>query len=1017
MGERYAPAVKASLSRQWLAIGLPLIVVICGLAGYFSLRGAEAEKDAIRDRIGVNATLATATLDEYLTGRLDLLQTIVTRAAFLRTDRDAIAGDIGRVNPPARGFAGGLVWVDRAGAARAPRGAAPVDAAIVPQIQSVLRTGGPVISDGLAGATPATPVFVLAVPTRDGAGEITGALIATSRVSDLTVLARQLRPDEEQTRIVDRAGTLLLPLAPTGEVSMVAPGSPYERMRAAGTGVIDADIGLTGMPDRVIGFKISAASGWLVAHAERRREAFAGPVRTQRLELITLAVAGALLAMGLVFASGQEARITRERESLLAAERSARARSEILERTAEHLVSARTSSEIADSVVADIRAWGADIANLRLVRWDRSAEVLVSEGIDEQLVRGMWVDALPAGSMAADAAHRNEALVAQTGAEYDGRYPEWAEARRDNEAESVMALPLHSTDGRVAGILAAASREPHWLTEDRQKALRGIAEQCDLALERALLQARADTAALDTDLLDRVSDSLSRATTVNERARRLAELLHAEGVGRTVVQVVDGATSICRVVAPPDGTGHDAADDARVDEQIALTVTTGDPRDDHAAALSVIPLRARGRTLGALAIIQNPDAEGRRMLAPALSREIALRAAFAIDNALMYERERDVSRTLQIGLLGGADLEVPDADIANAYRPGTAALDVGGDWYDAFPLAGERLALVVGDVVGHSIDAAVAMGQLRGAVRALAPLGEPGQVLAHLDTFVISLPAAQMATIAYVVLDRTTGDFSYACAGHPPPLCVSTEGEARLLWEGRSAPLGTHPEGPRAEAAGRLGPGEALVLYTDGLIERRGESIDIGLDRLVATARVTPYGSAALVEHLCDALLTDEEQHDDVCVMALRRVAVAGEFAHRLAAVPGDLAGLRRELRSWLERRDIGVEPTHAIVLAISEAAANAVEHGYRSNGIGVVEVLARCDDKVFDATVRDRGGWREPRVDPHRGRGIAIMRSLMDNVSIASDADATVVQMRKVMSGDPSSQEVMQPAAPLVEG
>ena len=129
--------------------------------------------------------------------------------------------------------------------------------------------------------------------------------------------------------------------------------------------------------------------------------------------------------------------------------------------------------------------------------------------------------------------------------------------------------------------------------------------------------------------------------------------------------------------------------------------------------------------------------------------------------------------------------------VAAAYRPGTAALEVGGDWYDAFPLESGAIALVVGDVVGHGLEAAVAMGQLRGAVSALAQTAGPALLLDRLDAFVETVPSAATATLAYVELDPETGHVRYACAGHPPPLVVSPDGRTRFLWDGRSAPLGS----------------------------------------------------------------------------------------------------------------------------------------------------------------------------------------------------------------------------------
>jgi serine phosphatase RsbU (regulator of sigma subunit) len=262
---------------------------------------------------------------------------------------------------------------------------------------------------------------------------------------------------------------------------------------------------------------------------------------------------------------------------------------------------------------------------------------------------------------------------------------------------------------------------------------------------------------------------------------------------------------------------------------------------------------------------------GPARLTPVLLQRIGTRAALALDNALLYEHERDVSHSLQLGLLGRDIVDAPGTSIATAYRPGTAALEVGGDWHDAFLLGDGRLALVVGDVVGHGLEAAIAMGQLRGAVRALAPLGSPREVVMRLDALVDTLPEAGMATLAYAVLDTASGSFTYACAGHPPPLFVPHHGEPRLLWDGRTAPLGSFSGSNAEEATDRLGRSDMLVLYTDGLIERRTEGIGDGLDRLLASVPNPPGAPGDLVDHLLRSCLVEDEQEDDVCILAVRR--------------------------------------------------------------------------------------------------------------------------------------------------
>jgi anti-sigma regulatory factor (Ser/Thr protein kinase) len=288
------------------------------------------------------------------------------------------------------------------------------------------------------------------------------------------------------------------------------------------------------------------------------------------------------------------------------------------------------------------------------------------------------------------------------------------------------------------------------------------------------------------------------------------------------------------------------------------------------------------------------------------------------------------------------------------------------------------------------------MAQLRGAVRALAPVGPPAQVLENLDTFARALPAAGMATVAYVELEPATGAARYACAGHPPPLVVGADGSTRFLWEGRSTPLGSHLGSVRVDAADVLRPGDTVVLYTDGLVERRTESLEAGLRRLDRVARgAHALPVADLVEHLLDTLLVDTPHEDDACVLALRLVPEREGFVRTFPASPSELAPLRHAFGEWLDGVGADAESRYGAVLAVSEAAANAIEHGYeRADGATVV-VEAQCaDDGRVRVAVRDRGGWREPVDGSDRGRGIAIMRALAYSVSVEPSARGTVVRM-----------------------
>jgi Stage II sporulation protein E (SpoIIE) len=236
----------------------------------------------------------------------------------------------------------------------------------------------------------------------------------------------------------------------------------------------------------------------------------------------------------------------------------------------------------------------------------------------------------------------------------------------------------------------------------------------------------------------------------------------------------------------------------------------------------------------------------------------------------LAEREHEIAVELQRSLLRQVD--VPDLQTCHVYRAAEPGLEVGGDWYDVITLPQGAVGHVVGDVVGHGVHAAATMGQLRSALRALAPaFPDPAELLGRVAAFAEAIPGAACTTVAYAVLDPTDGRLTYACAGHPPPLLIGSHGTSRFLEGGRSLPLASMP-GPRfVSAHDRLASGDALLLYTDGLVERRGQDLGVGLDRLRTAAQSL---SGAPADQLCDLLgadmTGDDPLHDDVCMLAVR---------------------------------------------------------------------------------------------------------------------------------------------------
>jgi serine phosphatase RsbU (regulator of sigma subunit) len=253
----------------------------------------------------------------------------------------------------------------------------------------------------------------------------------------------------------------------------------------------------------------------------------------------------------------------------------------------------------------------------------------------------------------------------------------------------------------------------------------------------------------------------------------------------------------------------------------------------------------------------------------AVAEDLGRRAGMAIDNAMLYRSSRDVALQLQRAVLPEVPPTVLRCAVAAIYRP-SARAEVGGDFYDVLDLGDGRLALVIGDVMGHGLHAAAAMAQMRSAVRAYASLDpEPDSVVTALDLMFKALCIRQLVTLVYALLDPESGDLRLVNAGHPPPLVLAPEGSSRLVRTTPQRPLGAGGE-PRVALHDRLQPGATLVLYTDGLVERREEDIDAGLGRLVDAAQLLQVRDLRAATHRLVGRLHDDEIGDDVTAVALR---------------------------------------------------------------------------------------------------------------------------------------------------
>ena len=366
------------------------------------------------------------------------------------------------------------------------------------------------------------------------------------------------------------------------------------------------------------------------------------------------------------------------------------------------------------------------------------------------------------------------------------------------------------------------------------------------------------------------------------------------------------------------------------------------------------------------------------------------------DLAALLARERGVAETLQHSLLPERLPELPGVQLAARYAPGAKGSQVGGDWYDVVPLPGGRVGLVMGDVVGHDLQAAANMGQLRNALRACAADGAaPADVLHRLNHLCISQELGDMASVLYAVLDPVQGVVEVANAGHLPPLLV-TEDESRYLESAPSPPVGVVREATFTGVTWAVPPCGLLLLCTDGLVERRDVALDARLGQL---CEVVTAARAKGLEYLCDEVLAamqgSEPADDDLALLLVAPQSTLG--AHVELTWPASaerLTLLRHLLERWLD--EVGAEDDEAydVLVACSEAATNAVEHAY---GPALAEFSVVCSAEGGGVTVcvRDWGQWREPR-GRDRGRGLRLMEGLMDEVTVSHSGSGTEVRMHR---------------------
>jgi len=487
-----------------------------------------------------------------------------------------------------------------------------------------------------------------------------------------------------------------------------------------------------------------------------------------------------------------------------------------------------------------------------------------------------------------------------------------------------------------------------------------------------------------------LSTSLSRASNMREALSgaldQLRSLWHADVV---LAAVFDGDDAPALTATDPDLRWDGLPEGLR--ERLGalrgrppLTVVT-----EHSAAGVLLEHPQGPLTLWVDLGGDRPFTSEDELLLSLLSGHLAQ----GLVRAHQIDQQRQAAIALQRAILGPARL--PDG-FAVRYEPASRPLEVGGDWYDTVTLPDGRTGIVVGDCVGRGLEAASVMGQLRSACRALLLQDpSPGRTLAALDQFAAGVTGALCTTVFCGVLDPATGELTYSSAGHPPGILVHPDGTVRLLEEGCALPLAVRPGRTRPEATCSLPARATLLLYTDGLVERRRLPLSTGIERAGHAVR---EGRDMPVEDLAGAVmarLAPAGGYDDDVALLLYRHPAPLDIT--FPAESSQLAPVRRALRGWLAQCELPPNAVQNVLVAVGEACANAIEHGHRHTPGDDVRLRAVALVDSLRVTVADSGRWKDPQpgANAHRGRGMPLMRAMMQQVTVSPGPSGTTVDMQ----------------------
>jgi GAF domain-containing protein len=598
--------------------------------------------------------------------------------------------------------------------------------------------------------------------------------------------------------------------------------------------------------------------------------------------------------------SGDQTVPPSDRPGFIAPDGPAASRLRQLARVSAELGAAETMQAVIDAAVTHAaQAIGASVSTLMLTHGDR-LELVAGIGLRAG-VREEWAAfGLDDQNPASEAARTGRAVLLGTVALIETEYP----VLRDQvpAGRSLVCLPLDSSQPSVGVI--GLTFDAGWLPgPGEMDFLSAYADTCGQAIRRVRASRAATIRAQHLTFIARVSEELSISLDYRLTLTNVANLTVPMLADWCAVHIVHDNVPVTVAVAhidpekvrwawelqekyPPNPDSQAGAvkvvrtgvselypeisDEMLVagaidDEHLQLS------RDLNLRSALVVPLAARGRTLGAITLIRTDSAESYTADDLALAEDMGRRAGVAIDNAQLYRQTQDVALQLQRAVLPEVLDNIPFWETAAHYAPGGRG-GVGGDFYDAIALTDGSLAFVVGDVMGHGVRAAAAMAQLRSAVRAYLCIDpDPVAVVSKLDVMFAELAITQLATLIYGVVDLASGQLSFVNAGHYPPVLVTAGGGASFVEASPRLPLGAGGD-ERVATTIEFGGLDTMLLYTDGLVEQRGEIIDVGLGRLIAAAP-TLLGRPLpdMLQQLVLELGTGTNDEDDITAFALRR--------------------------------------------------------------------------------------------------------------------------------------------------